>query len=350
MQWLSPGRYVRHFEVGTGSGRYADFAIMLPDENGQTLYLPVDSSFPADEFAGDWNDDVRHRLSESVNAYARRIASELIKPGLTADFAIMLIQNELVCARVNELDDSMRDAQLARRVIPAGPSAFWAMVRALEGGMNALAMQRRSEELERLLPVLERLNGRLSIPISIDTYYPEVAEAALNRGAAIINDVSGSLENGMPGVAARYGAGLVMMHAGGGADDRAEVDAVAVVHSYFQKALEAAEQASLPMSCVCLDPGIGFGKSGRGDLELIARLAEVTAGLPPTTLLVGASRKRVVGACCGNPPPEERLAGTLAIHTAAQLHGARILRVHNVKAAVQAARVTDALVKATCRP
>lgn len=206
------------------------------------------------------------------------------------------------------------------------------------------------EELERLLPVLERLNGRLSIPISIDTYYPEVAEAALNRGAAIINDVSGSLENGMPGVAARYGAGLVMMHAGGGADDRAEVDAVAVVHSYFQKALEAAEQASLPMSCVCLDPGIGFGKSGRGDLELIARLAEVTAGLPPTTLLVGASRKRVVGACCGNPPPEERLAGTLAIHTAAQLHGARILRVHNVKAAVQAARVTDALVKATCRP
>ena len=149
------------------------------------------------------------------------------------------------------------------------------------------------EELERLLPVLERLSGRLSIPISIDTYYPEVAEAALNRGAAIINDVSGSLENGMPGVAARYGAGLVMMHAGGGADDRAEVDAVAVVHSYFQKALEAAEQASLPMSCVCLDPGIGFGKSGRGDLELIARLAEVTAGLPPTTLLVGASRKRV---------------------------------------------------------
>lgn len=206
------------------------------------------------------------------------------------------------------------------------------------------------EELERLLPVLERLNGRLSIPISIDTYYPEVAEVALNRGAAIINDVSGSLENGMPGVAARYGAGLVMMHAGGGADDRAEVDAVAVVHSYFQKALEAAEQAGLPISCVCLDPGIGFGKSGRGDLELIARLAEVTAGLPPTALLVGASRKRVVGACCGNPPPEERLAGTLAIHTAAQLHGARILRVHDVKAAVQAARVTDALVKVARRP
>lgn len=178
MQWLSPGRYVRHFEVGTGSGRYADFAIMLPDENGQTLYLPVDSSFPADEFAGDWNDDVRHRLSESVNAYARRIASELIKPGLTADFAIMLIQNELVCARVNELDDSMRDAQLARRVIPAGPSAFWAMVRALEGGMNALAMQRRSEELERLLGEVRQELGRFSRMLGTPERAKAVAEQA----------------------------------------------------------------------------------------------------------------------------------------------------------------------------
>ena len=177
MQWLSPGRHVRHSEVGTGSGRYADFAIMLPDENGQTLYLPVDSSFPADEFAGDWNDDVRHRLSESVNAYARRIASELIKPGLTADFAIMLIQNELVCARVNELDDSMRDAQLARRVIPAGPSAFWAMVRALEGGMNALAMQRRSEELERLLGEVRQELGRFSRMLGT----PERAKAAAEQ-------------------------------------------------------------------------------------------------------------------------------------------------------------------------
>ena len=201
------------------------------------------------------------------------------------------------------------------------------------------------EELERLLPVLERLAGRLSIPISVDTYYPQVAQAALERGAAIINDVSGSLENGMPALAARCGAGLVMMHAGGGADDRAEVDAVAVVRRYFQQALEAADRAGLPLSCVCLDPGVGFGKSGGGDLRLAARLTETTAGLPEVAVRVAASRKRAIGACCGNPPPADRLAGTLAFHTAAQLQGARILRVHDVKEAVQAARVTDAILR-----
>lgn len=173
-----------------------------------------------------------------------------------------------------------------------------------------------------------------------------MAEAALERGAAIINDVSGSLENGMPALAAGYGAGLVMMHAGGGADDRAEVDAIAVVRRYFRQALETADRAGLPLACVCLDPGIGFGKSGRGDLQLAGRLRDTTAGLPDVAILVGASRKRVVGACCGNPPPAERLAGTLAIHTAAQLQGARVLRVHDVKEAVQAARVTDAVLAA----
>ena len=137
------------------------------------------------------------------------------------------------------------------------------------------------EELERLLPVLERLAGRLSIPISVDTYYPQVAQAALERGAAIINDVSGSLENGMHVLAARCGAGLVMMHAGGGADDRAEVDAVAVVRRYFQQALEAADRAGLPLSCVCLDPGVGFGKSGGGDLRLAARLPDTRSGYLP---------------------------------------------------------------------
>lgn len=201
------------------------------------------------------------------------------------------------------------------------------------------------EELDRLLPVLDRLKGRLSIPISVDTYFPQVARAALERGAAIINDVSGSLENGMPALAAHYGAGLVMMHAGGGADDRAEVDAVGVVRRYFQQALDTAERAGLPLACVCLDPGIGFGKSGRGDLRLAAGLKEATAGLPEVTVLVGASRKRVIGGCCGNPPPAQRLAGTLAFHTVAQLQGARVLRAHDVKEAVQAARVTDAILE-----
>ena len=198
------------------------------------------------------------------------------------------------------------------------------------------------EEWSRLRPVLEVLSGRVTIPVSIDTYYPEVAARALEAGAHIINDVSGSLQNGMPGVAARYGAGLVMMHAGGGADDEGGADAAGAVRAYFLEALEAAEQAGLAREAVCLDPGIGFGKPRLGDVQLIAQLPQVLAGLPETAVLVGASRKRVVGMWCGNPPFEERLPGTLAIHTLAQWNGAHILRVHDVAPAVQAARVADA--------
>ena len=148
-QWLSPGRYVRHFEVGTGSGKFADFAITLPDENGQILYLPVDSSFPAADYSDERSDEAKKRLQKDVTNYARDMAAKLIKPGLTTDFAIMLIQNEVVCARVCEI--GYDDATLARRVIPTGPAAFWAMVRTLEASVNALAMQRRSDEIERLL-------------------------------------------------------------------------------------------------------------------------------------------------------------------------------------------------------
>lgn len=121
--------------------------------------------------------------------------------------------------------------------------------------------------------MLEVLSGRVTIPVSIDTYYPEVAARALEAGAHIINDVSGSLQNGMPGVAARYGAGLVMMHAGGGADDEGGADAAGAVRAYFLEALEAAEQAGLAREAVCLDPGIGFGKPRLGDVQLIARVA-----------------------------------------------------------------------------
>lgn len=203
------------------------------------------------------------------------------------------------------------------------------------------------EEWARLEPVLRGLQGRTALPLSVDTYYPEVAAAAVEAGAAIINDVSGSLENGMPRVAAETGAGLVMMHAGGGADDAGRGDALEAVRRYFRTALAAAAAAGLPAERVCLDPGIGFGKDRAGDLALAARLGELTAEFPDTAVLVGASRKRVIASCCSpEPPAGERLAGTLAFHTVAQWNGAHILRVHDVAAAVQAARVADALRRA----
>lgn len=192
-------------------------------------------------------------------------------------------------------------------------------------------------EWQRLEPVLAALQGRLDIPLSIDTYYTEVAERALQTGADIINDVSGSLQNDMPRLCARYNAGLVMMHHDAGHNTPEQVTA------YFRQALALAAEQGLSPDHVCLDPGIGFDKTQQEDIRLIAALSAICRTLPDSPVLVGASRKRVVGAFCGNPPFEERLAGTLAIHTAAQLSGAHILRVHDVAEAVQAAAVVDAI-------
>lgn len=200
------------------------------------------------------------------------------------------------------------------------------------------------EEWARLQPILEGLRGRVGIPLSIDTYYPTVAEQALAAGAAIINDVSGGLENGMIAVAARYDAALVMMHAGGGADDTGCGEALVAVRAFFDRALDQAVSGGLALEQVCLDPGIGFGKDRQGDLQLVARLPALLEDLPDVAVLVGASRKRVIAACCPDAPsPAERGAGTLALHTVAQWNGAHILRVHDVKAAAQAVRVTAAL-------
>lgn len=202
------------------------------------------------------------------------------------------------------------------------------------------------QEWERLEPVLAALKGRLGAPISVDTFYPEVAAAAVAAGASIINDVSGGIDNGMIEVAIKTGAGIVMMHGGGGADDAGNSDPFNTVRAYFERAIRHAEKAGLPLERVCLDPGIGFGKDRQGDIALIARLPALVQGLPRTAVLVGASRKRVIASCCETEiPPDKRLAGTLAIHSIAAWNGADILRVHDVAQGVQAARVIDALRK-----
>jgi dihydropteroate synthase len=204
------------------------------------------------------------------------------------------------------------------------------------------------EEWHRLEPVLKAVRQQTKKPISIDTYYPQVAVAALDRGADIINDVSGSTKEDMPKIAARYGAGLIMMHAGGGAEDfgRTENESALIneVHNHLKRALSFGVKVGLAPEQICLDPGIGFGKNRRSDLALVSRLPEIIKDIPQVAVLVGASRKRVIAACCDPVPPiNERLAGTLAIHSIAQWNGAHILRAHDVKEAVQAARVVDAL-------
>ncbi len=203
------------------------------------------------------------------------------------------------------------------------------------------------EEKTRLLPVLRLLKGRIHIPISVDTFYPAVAEVAIQEGVSILNDVSGHLDNGMMELAAGAGAGLILMHAGDGADDTgdAKEDVVRTVRLFFETALNRADRVGLDRRRICLDPGIGFGKTREGDRRLVSHLRRTMDGLPEVALLVGASRKRVVGECWEKEVPlADRLAGTLAIHSIAQWNGARILRAHDVAASVRAAAVVDALI------
>jgi dihydropteroate synthase len=213
------------------------------------------------------------------------------------------------------------------------------------------------EELKRILPVLGGLRRLLNIPISIDTQKAEVAEAALEAGAQIINDVSGLRSDPrIAEVAASNHIPLILMHMRG--DPRTMQkgpfarDVVKDVMQGLRKSVAIARKAGVAKSQIILDPGIGFGKSYAQNYELLQKLPLLAKlGYP---LLVGTSRKGFLGATLardGKPaPPEERLWGTAATVTASILSGAHIVRVHDVAEMVQVARVTDCLLDPNRRP
>jgi len=197
----------------------------------------------------------------------------------------------------------------------------------------------QEEEWERLQAVLPAILQEVRVPVSIDTFYPWVAEKALEAGAHIINDVSG-FPDAMLETVADSNCGCVVMCPTGGVPD-----IFSHVKNFFQARLAAAKRANISKERLCFDPGIGFGKTMEENLALIARVDKTR--IPGTAYLMAASRKRVTGAPCGNPPFEQRLPATLAAHTAALLGGADFLRVHDVAPSVQAARMAAALKKAT---
>jgi dihydropteroate synthase len=203
-----------------------------------------------------------------------------------------------------------------------------------------------AEQLRRILPVLEKLRGRLKIPISIDTSNVEVAEAAVGAGAEILNDVTGLRADArLAAVAARQKLPLVLMHMRGEPRTMQTKpfarNTVSDVTSALRRSAGVARRAGIPKSQIVLDPGIGFGKSYAQDYELIARLPEISRlGFP---LLVGTSRKKFIGRVLGGRPVTERLYGTAATVAASILGGAHIVRVHDVAEMVQVARVADAV-------
>ena len=196
------------------------------------------------------------------------------------------------------------------------------------------------EELARLIPALEAIAPRVSLPISVDTYKSQVARRAIEAGAVIINDVWGlQADPEVAEVAATTGAPLILMH---NHQDRRYRDLLPDVLISLSQSEELARRTGVPKENIILDPGIGFGKTADHNLEILNRLGEFKGlGYP---LLVGTSRKSTIGLVLGLPE-DQRLEGTAATVALSIAGGADIVRVHDVKRMVRVCRMTDAVVR-----
>lgn len=204
------------------------------------------------------------------------------------------------------------------------------------------------DELQRVLPIIEELTKRTMIPLSVDTTKAVVARVALDAGAAIVNDISAlRFDFHVADEAAKSGAGLVLMHSRGTPATMQRLPPVADVLEEVIRSLRSsiamAELRGVKRDSIVIDPGIGFGKTQEQNLELIAKLNRLAGAFPAFPILIGTSRKSFIGRLLNNAPATDRLHGTMASITAAVLRGAHIVRVHDVKAAVETVRMADAI-------
>jgi len=199
------------------------------------------------------------------------------------------------------------------------------------------------EEIRRVVPVIKTLSKKVNIPISIDTYKSDTADAALQAGAVIVNDISAmTFDAQMASVAAKYRASVILMHMKGAPKTMQEnpvyENVTKEIKQFLSERLFAAREAGIEQMIV--DPGIGFGKMFEHNIQLLQELKSFTSfGYP---VLVGPSRKSFLGAIL-HLPANERMEGTAAVVTSAILNGANIIRVHDVKEMKRVAMVTDAL-------
>jgi dihydropteroate synthase len=204
-----------------------------------------------------------------------------------------------------------------------------------------------AEELDRVIPVIEALVKEIDRPISIDTCKAGVAEAALKAGASIINDISALRFDGrMAAVAAESGVPVILMHMQGTPGNMQDkpfyYNLIPEIIDFLNDSIDVALKSGIKREMIILDPGIGFGKNFEHNLEIIRDLDRFAdLDLP---VLLGPSRKAFIGRITGKEPPE-RDAGTMAAVAAGIMNGAHIVRVHNVKMAVDAVRVVDEIIK-----
>ena len=202
--------------------------------------------------------------------------------------------------------------------------------------------------MRRASPVVKRIAELSDVLISIDTTKSDVAREALAAGAHIVNDISGlRFDPLLADEVARAKAGLVLMHSRGTPKDMQQLppveDILSEVTSGLRKSVELAEARGVARASIAVDPGIGFGKTVSQNIELIAKLDQLACEFAGFPILVGTSRKSFIGKLLENAPADQRLYGTIATLVASVLNGAHIVRVHDVKAAVEAVRVADAI-------
>jgi len=209
------------------------------------------------------------------------------------------------------------------------------------------------DEIKRVVPIIETLSSTTDITISVDTTKSEVATAALEAGASIVNDISAlRFDFYVADAVAKAGAGLVLMHSRGTPATMHRLPPVADIMKEVTASLGAsikmAERRGVPRNSIAIDPGVGFGKSQEQNLEVISKLDQLAAAFRDLPILIGTSRKSFIGRIltdeAGEPAPsDQRLQGTLASVAAAVIRGAHIVRVHDVKETVETVRVLDAI-------
>jgi dihydropteroate synthase len=209
-----------------------------------------------------------------------------------------------------------------------------------DGGAEPVSAE---EEKRRVIPVIEALSKTVNIPLSVDTYKAEVAAAAVQAGASLVNDISGfQFDPQMPATVAQLGVPVVIMHTKGSPADMQSnpiyENLLDELYLYFEKQIELARAAGIAEDRLIIDPGLGFGKRVQDNYEILRRLPEFRGlGCP---ILIGPSRKSFVGKAL-NLPPEQRLEGTAAAVTAAVMNGAHIIRVHDVREMRRVATIAE---------
>ena len=267
------------------------------------------------------------------------------------DYRLDLGQKTKIMGIVNVTPDSFSGdgrrtqtaaVRLAKKLIKEGADIIDVGGESSRPGASAISVK---EELKRVIPVVKTL-AKNTIPISIDTYKPEVATAALAAGASIVNNIRGTtLNKSLLKIVKKYNAGIILMHMRGTPKTMQKKisyhNLLSDIIGPLRKSIEICLEIGIKSDRIIIDPGIGFGKTAEQNLEIINRLPEFQTLNTP--ILIGTSRKSFIGKIL-KQDVHRRLMGTAATVTTGILKGAHIMRVHDVKAIAQTVKVTDAII------